>query len=121
MSQDFFEVLARHTPTDNPQRLDAAARVLSALSQQVALVLDSLEDASARQEILSRFNATVLATLADTDRPRSEALTPELLEWANGLFTDEEVIAGMNEIRQTGGLELKDFIQELEQEAMAHD
>src|SRR2546425_4146099 len=48
---------------------------------------------------------------------RSAELTPEILEWARQRFTDEEVLAGLREIRQTGGLELGDFIHELEQAA----
>lgn len=50
------------------------------------------------------------------DRPeqptRSAELTPEILEWARQRFTDEEVLTGLREIRQTGGLELRDFIHE---------
>ena len=36
---------------------------------------------------------------------------------ARGQFDEEEFVAGLREIRETGGLELKDFIRELEQEA----
>jgi hypothetical protein len=43
-------------------------------------------------------------------------LTPELLEWARNLFTEEEIVAGLREVRETGGLELQDFVHELEQE-----
>ncbi len=41
----------------------------------------------------------------------------EILDWARGQFDEEEFVAGLREIRETGGLELKDFIHELEQEA----
>jgi endogenous inhibitor of DNA gyrase (YacG/DUF329 family) len=48
-------------------------------------------------------------------------LSPELLEWARRDFNEEEFLAGLREIEETGGLELKDFIQELEQEAEPGD
>jgi len=121
MSQDFFDVLARLAPADDPERLNAAARVLSALSQQMTFVLEGLKDASARQEILSRFNANVLASLADANRPRSEALTPELREWARATFNEEEFLAGVREIQQTGGLTLEDFIEEIEKRALPRE
>lgn len=44
-------------------------------------------------------------------------LTPELLEWARKQLNEEEILAGLREIRQTGGFELQDFIRELEQAA----
>jgi hypothetical protein len=42
---------------------------------------------------------------------------PELREWAIRNFNLEEFMAGVREIQETGGVELKDFIHELEQEA----
>ena len=53
MIRNFLEVLAPLAPADDPKPLDTAARVLDALSHQVALVLDGLTNASAQQEILS--------------------------------------------------------------------
>lgn len=43
-------------------------------------------------------------------------LTPELREWAQQQFSDEEVIAGINEIRETAGLTFAQVIEGLEQE-----
>jgi hypothetical protein len=40
-----------------------------------------------------------------------------LREWARQQFSEEEFLAEVREIEETGGLELKDFIHELEQEA----
>jgi hypothetical protein len=47
--------------------------------------------------------------------PDEARLTPELLEWARRLSTDEEVLAELREMRTNGSLELKDFLGELEQ------
>jgi hypothetical protein len=48
-------------------------------------------------------------------------LSPELLEWALQQINEEEIIAGLEEIQRTGGLQLSDFIQELELLVAAHD
>ncbi len=44
-------------------------------------------------------------------------LTPELLEWSEHQFNDEDMIAGVEEIQRTGGKELHEFIHEIEEEA----
>jgi hypothetical protein len=44
----------------------------------------------------------------------SANVSPEVLEWARHQYTDEEIMAGIREIQETGGLELRDFIHELE-------
>ena len=46
--------------------------------------------------------------------PAPIPLTPELREWAKGQFTDEELAAGIREIRETGGLTFDDVIRGLE-------
>jgi len=45
----------------------------------------------------------------------------EILKWAEQQFTDEEILAGVREIRDHGDLELGDFIHELEQIASDDD
>jgi hypothetical protein len=44
-----------------------------------------------------------------------EEISPEILQWARQQFTEEEILAGLHELRETGGLELRDFIHELEE------
>ncbi len=46
-----------------------------------------------------------------------DEIPQEILDWARREFDEEEFIAGLREIRKTDGLELKDFIHELESEA----
>ena len=41
-------------------------------------------------------------------------LAPELREWARQQFTEAEIVAELKELREKGGLELKEFLQELE-------
>jgi hypothetical protein len=51
----------------------------------------------------------------------SGKLPPELLAWALQDINEEEIRAGLREIQETGGLELRDFIHELEQIVASHD
>jgi hypothetical protein len=46
-------------------------------------------------------------------------LPPEVLERERQQINEEEIIAGLREIERTGGLELRDFLHELEQAAGA--
>jgi hypothetical protein len=42
-------------------------------------------------------------------------LPPELREWARQLFTEEETAAGLRDLQEHGGMELHEFLPELEQ------
>ncbi|HLN28382.1 MAG TPA: hypothetical protein VK395_11630 [Gemmataceae bacterium] len=52
---------------------------------------------------------------------KNGATAPEILEWARQQFSEEEILAGLREVRETGGVELRNFIQELEQIAVARE
>ncbi|SRR5260370_38526098 len=83
-------------------------------------LIDEL-DASARQA-LSRTSAergaeSMKDRVNEQFSVESSNLSPEILDWARQQSSEEEIVAGLREIRQTGGLELKDFIHELEQAA----
>lgn len=39
---------------------------------------------------------------------------PEVLEWARRNFSEEDALADLREVQETGGLELHEFIDELE-------
>jgi hypothetical protein len=54
-------------------------------------------------------------------RPGADGkLPPELRPWALQQFTEEEIAAGLQELREQGGLELREFLPELEQMAARH-
>jgi hypothetical protein len=42
-------------------------------------------------------------------------VTPELRAWLLQQYTREDLLAGLHEVQQKGGLELQDFLHELEQ------
>jgi hypothetical protein len=50
--------------------------------------------------------------------PDEYPLTPDLSNWAKRQFSEEEIVAGLDEIEAAGGLQSDDFIHEIEQELM---
>lgn len=46
-----------------------------------------------------------------------EVIPPEMLAWARQTFNEEEFLADIREIKATGGVQLKDFLAELDQRA----
>jgi hypothetical protein len=46
-----------------------------------------------------------------------EPIPPEIVEWARQTFDEEEFLKQVREIEATGGLQLEDFIAELEARA----
>lgn len=46
-----------------------------------------------------------------------ETIPPEMLAWARQTFDEKEFLADMREIEATGGVQLADFIAELEARA----
>lgn len=114
MSQSYLELLKHVAPAEPPARLEQTARHLETLTQLFAAVIGAVGDASAQKAVAAQLSAATLARLANgSDALPVVKLTPEELEWARGLDTEEEILAGIREIRETGGLELKDFFQEI--------
>ena len=46
-----------------------------------------------------------------------EAIPPEMLAWARQTFDEDEFLADIREIEETGGLRLEDFLPEVEARA----
>ena len=122
MSQEFDDLLARLAPGEKPERLEQASRSLEDLVLQLAATLHGLGDPRARQDILAHVSARTRAFLGDANgewvRPK---LDPDLLEWARSQINEEDILTQLREVQATGGLELKDFIHELEQEATSRE
>lgn len=47
-------------------------------------------------------------------------LTEELLEWARQQFTEEDYLNGLRDIRETGGVEFRNLIDELERSSASN-
>ena len=137
MSQEILEVLKGSTPAEARQRLNLSARDLDAQVLQLTASLngqiespenkaifdyvvarsreDSIEAQRASQPLIYTPELVELRNWAHPRfLPNYQPVTPELLEWARRTFNEEEFRAGLREIEATGGLELKDFIHELE-------
>jgi hypothetical protein len=54
------------------------------------------------------------------DWPR-EKIPPALLEWIKRNTNEEEILAGIREIRETGGFQLEDFIHEIEEKVKSRE
>jgi hypothetical protein len=113
MSQEFFDLLARLAPAEKRERLELAAQELDAMVLRLTAVLNGLGDSRARQDILAYLSTRALASL----NGGQAEITPELIEWVLSQTNEEEIVAGLREIEATGGLELHEFIHELEQGA----
>jgi sulfur carrier protein ThiS len=98
---------------------DGAA--LQALSQRLADLLAPLNQ-QARDEVLFAVNRELLLHDQRTGDngagiPQRQVHSPELREWIRQQFPIEETLAALREVREKGGLQLADFIHELEEAA----
>jgi hypothetical protein len=125
MRNDFLDILVHYAPAGQFEKLVPAAHELTALTGQLAAVLSRVEDTALRQLLLDQFARSICASLAGSvSLPPAgpppclnQQLTPELREWVLQQTSEEEILEGLREIRATGGLEFRDFLDELEQAA----
>jgi hypothetical protein len=47
-----------------------------------------------------------------------EKTPPDLLAWLRQTINEEEILKDLEEVKRTGGVELKDFIDEIERRAL---
>jgi hypothetical protein len=138
MSQEILDVLMRSTPAEARQRLNLSARDLDAQVLQLTASLNGELESPERKAVVAYVNSRIDEPFEEAGgrvpplnlTPELEGLrqwvcchyravqqqylTPEVMEWARSTFNEEEHLAGLREIEATGGLELKDFIHELE-------
>lgn len=122
MSNPFLDVMKRlhhNGQSDSDRRVSEA---LEETSRRLALLISGCDE-RVRQDLLAEFSSRVLTHLEEVKsepraaQPPPSQIPPDLLEWARRQFNEEEIVAGLHEIKETGGLELRDFIHELEQAA----
>lgn len=140
MSQEILDMLMRSTPAEARQRLNLSARDLDAQVLQLTTSLNGQIDSPERQAIVAYVNARIdepfgeggggtaplnltpeleglrLWVCCHYRALQQQYLTPEVLEWARRTFNEEEFLAGLREIETTGGVEIRDLLDELEQE-----
>jgi hypothetical protein len=68
-------------------------------------------------ELLAKAHHGAAPNGGIAQKPKEASLTPELQKWARQQFNEEEIAAGIREIRANGGLEFQDFVDELEKAA----
>jgi hypothetical protein len=94
---------------------------LQTLSQRLAALLIPLNP-QARNEVLFEVNCELFqqdqrARENGTGLPPQQVHSPELREWIRQRYPIAETLAALREVREKGGLELADFIHELEEAA----
>jgi len=143
MNQAFWDMLVNQASSGYLEKLSLPFQgQLRRLSAELAQILCA-SDSATRTEILSKLCAEVLGHIAELDaaaqpmnpsgssappaaptekqEPDCGKIQPEILEWARQHMDEEATVAGLREIRETGGLELDDFLEEIEQEATRHE
>ena len=104
--------LPEHLAKDLDAKCQAVATVLAGVeaTEQPGLLAAIIERIVTHSEQIRKQSAPQTSTAP----PKPVTPTPEILEWARNLFTEEEALAGLREIRQTGGLKFSEVIQGLE-------
>ena len=101
------------------------ATVYERFVQVLRFLEDSLKDnllvRSYTDELFDEVQKAVLPDESVAQRRDEAALTPELRQWASQQFTDQDFVAGIREIQETGGFEFRDFLKELEKAAGIND
>ncbi len=128
MNTNFWEMLVTMAKPGQVENLSPALKNrLRTLSDELGLVLNNSESA-AKSEILTRVCAEVITHIGDLESAMGASklppipselgftrvpIDPEILEWARQNIDEEEIMAGIREIEETGGVQLEDFIEEL--------
>jgi len=138
MGNDLWSMLTDGTAPGTLEKLSPAFKQrLHVLSDELAQLLCN-SDPAARSEVLSKLCAELISHLHSlnelatryferppsipaANRSVSSKVHLEMLEWARRQLNEEETVAGIREIRQTGGVVLEDFLQDLEREATSND
>src|SRR5262245_45633050 len=105
LDRKYLDLSVTQGLSDAYQNIEAALSSFDS-GDQVGISLGSLPEAI-------ETNASSLPK--QLPMPEAVRFTPEFLEWARQQFTEEEIVAALRDFEVTGGLELKDFIHELEE------
>ena len=142
MSQEILQVLMRSTPAEARQRLNLPARDLDAQVLRLTASLNGELESPERKAVVAYVNSRIDEPFEAAEgrvpplnlTPELEGLrqwvcchynalqkqylTPEVMEWARRTFEEEKEVffAGLREIEATGGLGIKDLLDEFEQE-----
>ena|SRR5581483_9973408 len=121
MSEPFLDVLKQRvgeTATQENKLLERMAEALLVSCERIASTL-SLLDPPLRQELLQHIYHRVETSLdqLNAEAPaafRQQRLTPDLLEWFRAQTSEAEAMAGIQDIRATGGVPFTDVLKRLQ-------
>ena len=118
MSNPFLDIMRRLGQNGQSDRDRRVSEALDETCRRLAFLVSAC-DSRVRQELADEVSARVLTLLGQGEW--AAHVPPDVLEWARRQFSEEDIVAGLHEIRKTGGLELRDFLHELEQAAGADE
>ena len=104
-------------------QLDALFHRVQGLESHVSQIREVLKEQARLCLALSKSRPEISAEISDIlvkmawKAESVASLTPDLLESARSQLSEEEIVARLREVEATGGLQLDDFIHELEQAA----
>ncbi|HEV3146116.1 MAG TPA: hypothetical protein VGZ47_19670 [Gemmataceae bacterium] len=121
-----IERLKRLPIQNDPQRAQSVTRICSELEGIRSILAKN--GALPQPEVFDRLLAILIgvsevsfAQSSQASSLASQPLSNDFLDWARQQFTENEIVAGVEEIGATGGLELRDFLPELQQAAQPHE
>jgi hypothetical protein len=108
MTHENLETLARQAAAGEKAAADK-------LCLQIDSVLRQLDQATLKRVVQAALDLNQ-KTGPEGALPATP-YTPEFLEWARGLSTDEEVIAELRDLREHGGHEFTELLRDIESSA----
>ncbi len=124
MSEAIKKTLAKHSPNLPPEKVQELCGEFDAISRRMAELIHSI-DPNVPLDLLREMPACLQQELyrleIEAIKATTEKITPEILEWAQQDFNEEEFMDDIREIQRTGGLQLCDFIDELKQMVAGHE
>jgi hypothetical protein len=123
VNESFLDILKRHKMVDASSKGTKLSQALEELSFSVAGVLGPCPP-EAGFALLTHFVSHVRALAGLKEIPASQncisglppaALSGEFLEWALAQTSEVEIVAGLREIEETGGISSTELLRDLDQ------
>jgi len=124
MSDSFKNLLDKYGIALPSERLKQLSSELETATQRLADLLGSLNPLL-REDMANELPTWLRQELrrleVEAIKATNEKPSPEIVEWAQREFNEEEFAEDIREMRAGGGLQLRDFIDELKQIAAGHE
>jgi hypothetical protein len=124
MSDSLKNLLAKHGIALPPDKLEQLSSELDTATKRLSELLESVGPL-AREDLTNELPTWLQHELhrleVEAIKAKTEKPSPELMEWARQDLNGVEIAEDIREMRAGGGLQLRDFIDELKQIAAGHE